>query len=338
MMFVEAGRLEWVEVSEPSLTDPAAVVVKPLAVARCDLDLPMAAAGLFPGPFAVGHETVAEVVAVGAAVTRVRCGKKVLVPFQISCGSCPRCVRHHYAACSYYRAPLGASFGFGSSGGDHGGALCDLLLVPAADHLLLTAPDAMANEGLATLSDNVTDAYRAVGPALAARPGADVLIVAATPGSISLYAAALALTLGAGTVRYLDVDADRVETAVALGADATHHEGPWPRRLERAEITVDATGQPDGLATVIRSTEPYGLCTSVAVYFDPTTPMPLLEMYTHGITFHTSRADSRRYLPDVIDLVAHDRYDPLQVPTTIAAWQDAPEAWLRPATKLVLTR
>jgi len=26
------------------------------------------------------------------------------------------------------------------------------------------------------------------------------------------------------------------------------------------------------------------------------------------------------------------------VPTTIAAWQDAPEAWLRPATKLVLTR
>ena len=140
---------------------------------------------------------------------------------------------------------------------------------PAADHLLLTAPDAMANEGLATLSDNVTDAYRAVGPALAARPGADVLIVAATPGSISLYAAALALTLGAGTVRYLDVDADRVETAVALGADATHHEGPWPRRLERAEITVDATGQPDGLATVIRSTEPYGLCTSVAVYFDP---------------------------------------------------------------------
>ncbi len=61
--------------------------------------------------------------------------------------------------------------------------------------------------------------------------------------------------------------------------------------------------------------------------------MPLLEMYTHGITFHTSRADSRRYLPDVIDLVAHDRFDPLQVPTTIAAWQDAPEAWLRPATK-----
>jgi len=165
-----------------------------------------------------------------------------------------------------------------------------------------------------------------------------VLIVAATPGSISLYAAALALTLGAGTVRYLDVDADRVETAVALGADATHHEGPWPRRLEQAEITVDATGQPDGLATVIRSTEPYGLCTSVAVYFDPTTPMPLLEMYTHGITFHTSRADSRRYLPDVIDLVAHDRFDPLRVPTTIAAWQDAPEAWLRPATKLVLTR
>ncbi len=32
---------------------------------RCDLDLPMAARGLFPGPYTVGHETVADVVAVG---------------------------------------------------------------------------------------------------------------------------------------------------------------------------------------------------------------------------------------------------------------------------------
>jgi hypothetical protein len=42
-----------------STTVPAGAVVWPLAVTPRDLDLPMAMAGLFPGPFAVGHETVA---------------------------------------------------------------------------------------------------------------------------------------------------------------------------------------------------------------------------------------------------------------------------------------
>jgi alcohol dehydrogenase len=61
-------------------------------------------------------------------------------------------------------------------------------------------------------------------------------------------------------------------------------------------------------------------------------------MYTHGITFHVSRADSRRLLPVVLDLFADGRFDPLVVPTTIAPWERADEVWLEPATKLVLER
>jgi hypothetical protein len=54
-MFVEAGRVERLEAADPEDTDPAGAIVRRLAVARCDLDLPMAVDGLFPGPFAVGH-------------------------------------------------------------------------------------------------------------------------------------------------------------------------------------------------------------------------------------------------------------------------------------------
>jgi hypothetical protein len=61
-------------------------------------------------------------------------------------------------------------------------------------------------------------------------------------------------------------------------------------------------------------------------------------MYTKGITFHVSRADSRRLLPEVLPLVEGGRFDPLSVPTAIVPWQDAPRAWLEPATKLVLIR
>ena len=338
LTFVEAGRVEWQDASDPELTAAAGALVRPLAVARCDIDLPMAAAGLFPGPFPVGHETVAEVVAVGAEVSRHRPGDRVLVPFQVSCGACAACRAGRFGGCRTYRARVGAASGFGQSGGGHGGAVADLLAVPAADHMLVSAPTSVPPTALATLPDNAVDGDRAVGPQLQQHPGADVLVVGGAVPSVPLCAVAFAVALGAGRVRYLDSDAARVEAARAVGAVAELHEGPWPRRFEPAFITVDATGDPDGLAAVLRSTEDYGFCTSVAIYFGAATPLPLLDMYTKGVTLHVSRADSRRLLPEVLPLVAGGRYDPLAVPTTIVPWEEAARAWLEPATKLVLTR
>lgn len=336
LTYVGPGELEWLDVPDASLREATDAVVRPVAVARCDLDLPMAKLGLFPGPFPVGHEIAAEVFEVGDAVTGHRPGDLVVVPFQVSCGACRPCRTNSFAACATHMAPLGGSFGFGASGGDHGGGVSDLLRVPSADHLLVPAPEDGDPTLLATLSDNVVDGYRAVAPALRDRPGAPVLVVAETPGSIALYAVAAALALGSTEVRYVDRDPARVEVARSLCADASLHTGPWPKRFEPATITVDATGELDGLHTVVRSTERYGYCTSIAVYFDPQSTLPLLEMYTRGITFHTSRADARRFLPDVLELLESTRFDPLAIPTTVVDWDDAADAWLEPATKLVV--
>jgi threonine dehydrogenase-like Zn-dependent dehydrogenase len=338
LTFVEAGRVEWRDAPEPEPPGPTGAIVRPLAVARCDIDQPMAAGGIFPGPFPVGHETVAEVVDVGDAVSARTVGERVLIPFQVSCGDCDACRQGRFGGCHTYRAQIGAAFGFGEVGGGHGGAVADLLAVPAADHLLVPAPEAAPATTLSTLPDNVVDGYRAVGPQLSERPGAEVLIVGGSAVSIALYAAAAAIALGSERVRYVDTDADRCAAAESLGADVDHHQGPWPRRFDPALITVDATGDEEGLATVLRSTDDYGTSTSVAIYFGGSTPVPLLEMYTRGITFHVSRADSRRFLPAVLDLVADGRLDPLAVPTTVVPWDQAAEAWLEPATKLVVDR
>jgi len=57
LTFVEAGRVgEWRAQPDAVVPGLAGAVARPLAVARCALDLPMATAGLFPGPFALGHE------------------------------------------------------------------------------------------------------------------------------------------------------------------------------------------------------------------------------------------------------------------------------------------
>jgi threonine dehydrogenase-like Zn-dependent dehydrogenase len=61
-------------------------------------------------------------------------------------------------------------------------------------------------------------------------------------------------------------------------------------------------------------------------------------MYTKGITLHLSRADSRRFLPDVIDLVSAGRLDPSLIPPRVVSWDDAEDGWLQPAVKLVVSR
>jgi threonine dehydrogenase-like Zn-dependent dehydrogenase len=337
LTYEQAGVVRWREVPDPVLADPAGALVAPLAVARCDLDLPMAAQGLFPGPFGVGHETVAEVVAVGPEVTRISVGQRVLVPYQVSCGACVACRDRRYGACHTYRAQVGGAFGFGPAGGGHGGGLSDLLLVPAADHLLVPAPDGIAPEVLCTLVDNGVDGYRTVAGPLAAAPGADVLVVGGAASSVGLYAVAAAVALGSRRVRYIDADAARCEAAARLGAEPELHQGPWPRSFERAAVTVENTMATDGLACTLRSTDDYGYCTSVAIHFAETTPLPLLHMYTKGITLHVSRADSRRFLPDVIDLVSAGRLDPSLIPTRVLSWDDAEDGWLEPAVKLVVT-
>lgn len=341
LTYAEPGVVRWLDVEPPILGSPKDVLVRPLAVARCDLDVPMATLGIFPGPYAVGHETVAEVVETGDDVSRWRPGDRALVPFQPSCGTCPACQERRYAACHVYRARAGGAFGFGPDGGGHGGAVADLLLVPAADHLLVPAPAGVSAAVLCTLPDNVVDAYRTVGPPLSERlggPGGDVLVVGGTAASIGLYVVAIARALGVGRIRYIDGDLERCAAAERLGAEVTQHEGPWPTRFERAAITVDNTGDAEGLSCALRSTEDYGTCTSVAIQFAPTTAVPLLAMYTKGITFQVARADSRKYLPAVVDLLTSGHLDPGAVPTTVVGWADADRAWLEPAIKLVVDR
>src|ERR1043165_9529678 len=92
MTLLGAGSVRWDEVEEPVLTAPDQALVRPLAVATCDLDVGVLQ-GVFPleGPYPFGHEAVAEVVAVGDDVRTVRVGDRVVVPFQISYGTGAPC-------------------------------------------------------------------------------------------------------------------------------------------------------------------------------------------------------------------------------------------------------
>src|SRR5439155_17655958 len=101
LTYTGAEELQWLDAPEPALDSDVAALVRPRAVATCDLDaLIISGVSPFPAPFPIGHECVAEVVAVGDAVTAVAPGDLVSVPFQISCGSCAACLRGRSANCT----------------------------------------------------------------------------------------------------------------------------------------------------------------------------------------------------------------------------------------------
>jgi alcohol dehydrogenase len=327
LTLTEDKRLEWWDVEEPRLRDDRDALVRPLAVSACDLDTPMARGeSPLPGPIALGHEFVAEV------VDGVRAGEVVSVPFQISCGECARCRRGLTSDCE--SVPGTAMFGFGPLGGNWGGALSDLVRVPYAGHMLVPLPGGVDPTVAASASDNLVDAWRTVAPFLEGRADAEVLIVAGGGASIGLYAVQFAVALGAGRVAYVDADPARLALAASLGAETI--EGPPPKRAGDFDVTVDASADPAGVGCALRSVKPGGTCTSVGIYWEPTTPVPLLEMFIRGITFITGRPSARTTMPGVLDLVASGAIKPELVTSKVVTFDEAPEALLEGTTKLVM--
>ena len=337
LTYVGPGEVEWREAPAPRLEGDGQALVRPIAVATCDLDA-VIVRGLapFPPPFPLGHESVAEVVEIGDAVRSVRPGDRVVVPFQPACGACGFCRRGFTANCT--AVPRTSMYGIGVAGGGWGGVLADVVRVPFADAMLVKLPAGVAPAAAASAGDNIADGWRTVAPYLDERPGAAVLILGgAGAGSVPLYAAAIALAIGAERVDFHDTDARRLEIARRLGAQP-HPVSSWPKRLGSYPITVEACQDPDGLACALRSTEPGGHCTSVSIYFGGAIPMPMTEMYMKGITFHTGRVHSRTVLPAVLSLLEARRIDPGLITTERARWSDAAEAILGYTTKLIIER
>jgi threonine dehydrogenase-like Zn-dependent dehydrogenase len=335
LTFRGPGRLEWEEVPAPELAGTGDALVRPIAVATCDLDTQVILGRApLPAPFAFGHEFVAEVLDVAPDVTVARRGDRVIVPFQISCGVCERCRRGLTGSCT--TAGAGAAFGMAPiARQEWGGAFSDVVRVPYADAMLVPLPSGLDPAAVASVSDNVPDGWRAVAEPLRARPGGPVLVVGGA-GDVALYAVAVAFALGSERVTYVDTDPHRLAIAERLGAEAVDR-GPDGTALGKYPITVDHTADAAGLQSAIRSTEPEGTCTSTAIYFADTT-LPLLEMYTRGIVFRTGRVNARAAIPSVLELVADGRLHPELVTSAVVAWDDAAETLAHLEAKTVVTR
>ncbi|MCZ2828706.1 glutathione-dependent formaldehyde dehydrogenase [Modestobacter sp. VKM Ac-2986] len=231
-------------VPDPTIQDPTDVIVEITSTGICgsDLHLIEVMAPFMTVGDVMGHEPMGVVREVGAGVTELKAGDRVVVPFNISCGTCWMCDQGLQSQCETTQnreQGYGASlFGYTKLYGQVPGGQAQYLRVPFGNTLPIKVPHGPADDRFVYLSDVLPTAWQAVQYANV-KPGSSVLVLGLGP--IGDMATRIAKHLGARQVMASDVVPERLARARANGIDV-----------------LDSTDQADVVAWVREKTDGRG--------------------------------------------------------------------------------
>lgn len=207
-------------VPDPVIQEPTDVVIRVTTTGLCGSDLHLYE--LF-GPFLdpgdiLGHEPMGVVEEVGSQVTKVRPGDRVVIPFNVSCGTCFMCAQGLQSQCEttqvHQHGTGAALFGYTKLYGQVPGGQAEFMRVPFGNTLPIAVPPGPSDERFLYLSDVLPTAWQAVEYA-AVPPGGTVAVLGLGP--IGDMCTRIAAHRGAGQVIGIDLVPERLERARAHG-------------------------------------------------------------------------------------------------------------------------
>jgi len=155
-------------VPDPIMLEPTDAIVQVTSTAICGSDLHLYE---LLGPFLdegdiLGHEPMGVVVEIGNAVTNLRVGDRVVVPFNIACGTCFMCTRGLQSQCETTQnrdqGTGAALFGYTKLYGQVPGGQAEFLRVPLADYNTIPVGTDLPDERYLFLSDILPTAWQGV--------------------------------------------------------------------------------------------------------------------------------------------------------------------------------
>ncbi|MEU2889657.1 alcohol dehydrogenase catalytic domain-containing protein [Streptomyces albidoflavus] len=207
-------------VPDPRIEEPTDVVVRVTSTGICGSDLHLyepLGPFLDPGDI-LGHEPMGIVEEVGSAVTALKPGDRVVVPFNVSCGDCFMCDQGLQSQCETTQVTeygTGAAlFGYTKLYGQVPGGQAEYLRVPFGNTLPVKVEHGPPDDRYVYLSDVLPTAWQAVEYASVPRDGTVVVLGL---GPIGDMAARIALHRGAGRVIGVDLVPDRLNRAASHG-------------------------------------------------------------------------------------------------------------------------
>ncbi|MFP5219716.1 MAG: alcohol dehydrogenase catalytic domain-containing protein [Actinomycetes bacterium] len=240
------------EVPDPVLQEPSDAVVRMTTTNLCGSDLHLyEVLGPFMGTGDVlGHEPMGIVEEVGSAVTNLKAGDRVVIPFQVSCGSCHMCGLQLYTQCETTQVRehgTGATlFGYSKLYGQLAGGQAEYLRVPHADFTHVKVPEGPPDERFVYLSDVLPTAWQAV--EYAAVPDGGTLLVLGL-GPIGDMACRIAMHKG---FRVLGVDLvpERLQRAAGRGVEVLDLEQHGDGLSDAVRELTDGRG-PDSVVDAV---------------------------------------------------------------------------------------
>lgn len=352
---------------DPTLQADDDVILRVTATAICGSDLHLYR-GKVPGMEAgdiLGHEFMGIVEDAGPAVTRLKKGDRVVVPFTISCGDCFFCERDLYAACETTNPDRGAilnkkelrsgagMFGYTHLYGGYPGGQAEFVRVPKAQVGPIIVPDGISDERALFLSDILPTGYQAALNA-GVGPGSTVAIFGAGP--VGLMAAACARFLGAERIYMIDHHPYRLEFAkAAYGVEPLNFDDdddPAASIVARTsnrgvDASIDAVGfeakgslvetvmtnlklegaSGKALRQAIACTRRGGTVSVPGVYSGFIHGFLFGDAFDKGLTFKMGQTHVQKYLPELLELVGIGDLRPEEIITHRMPLADAAEAY-----------
>ncbi|HEY6230696.1 MAG TPA: zinc-dependent alcohol dehydrogenase [Pyrinomonadaceae bacterium] len=357
------------DVPEPQILNPRDAVIKITTTAICGSDLHLYD-GYIPTMMKgdiLGHEFMGEVVETGSAITNLKVGDRVVVPFTISCGRCFFCKRGLWSCCDNSNPNAAVPetlYGFSSSGlfgyshmmGGYAGGQAEYVRVPFADVGPITIPDGVPDEQVLFLSDIFPTGYMAAENCNIQR--GDTIAVWGC-GPVGQFAIKSAYLLGAERVIAIDDNADRLRMAAedglaetlnfddediyeklksmtgGMGPDACidavgleAHATSIDAMYDRAKAAMFmATDRPHALRQAIYSCRKGGTVSVPGVYGGLLDKFPFGSAFSKGLTFKMGQTHVHKYMQQLLELIELGQIDPSFVITHRMSLDDAPEAY-----------
>lgn len=337
-------------VPDPVIQDEQDIILRVTATAICGSDLHIYR-GKIPGMKAgdvLGHEFMGIVEDVGPAVTRLKKGDRVVVPFTISCGDCFFCNRTLFSSCETTNPGRGAilnkknvrsgagMFGYSHLYGGYAGGQAEYVRVPKGNVGPIVIPPGLPDEKVLFLSDILPTGYQAVVNGRVG-PGANVAIFGAGP--VGLMAAACARLLGAERIFMVDHHAYRLEFAKAtygvIPINFDEIDDPAEYIIEQTDFrgvdaSIDAVGfeaKGSALETVltdlklegssgkalrqaIAATRRGGVVSVPGVYAGFIHGFLFGDAFEKGLNFASGQTHTQRYLPELLGHIQEGRLAP----------------------------
>lgn len=307
------GRKEWTEVPDPRIVAPTDVIVKIDATTICGTDLHILKGdvpAVQPGRI-LGHEGVGTITEIGAAVTTLAVGDRVILACISACGKCGFCKRGVYSHCLGDEGASGIGWIFGHL---IDGTQAEFVRVPYAETSVYKLPDSVTPEQGTLLSDILPTGHE-IGIRYGNVKAGDVVAVVGT-GPVGLAAIATAGLYGPSRVIAIDIDANRVEQARKFGAtDGVVAGDPdWKQQVLAmtdglgVDVAVEAVGIPDTFTMCTEIVRPAGTVANVGVH-GRKVELALQDLWITNIRITTGLVNTDS-LETLLKLVAQRRIDP----------------------------